>query len=251
MNRAEFMQKLGALLGDVEINERTDALKYYADYFDDAGEENESKVIEELGSPDKVAKIIKAELSAKEKERGEFTEAGYKNPAYEENAAVVAAKAGNYNQNTQTHNTQNQNVNGQTTSSQSHTTTAPKNDAGKIVLIILLCIFAIPVGIPVLGAAFSIVIGIFSTIFGLIVGFGAAAIGFIISGIVLLIVGFVNIIAAPFASFVLIAISLFLTALGILFMILTVLICGKLLPAICRGIVYVFSAPFKRREAVA
>ena len=44
MNRAEFMQKLGALLGDVEINERTDALKYYADYFDDAGEENESKV---------------------------------------------------------------------------------------------------------------------------------------------------------------------------------------------------------------
>lgn len=227
MNRAEFMQKLGALLGDIELNERTDALKYYADYFDDAGSENEGQVIEELGSPEKVAKMIKAELNAKGKESGEFTESGYKNPAYEEKATVV------------------------TGATQGNQTVPPKNDAGRIVLIVLLCLLAIPVGIPVLGTVFSIIIGILSTIFGLIIGFGAAAIGLIMGGVVLLVVGFLNIVAAPFASFVLIAASLFMTALGILFMILTVLICGKLLPAFFRGVVYLFSAPFKRREAVA
>ncbi|HKM22492.1 MAG TPA: DUF1700 domain-containing protein [Lachnospiraceae bacterium] len=239
MNRAQFMQKLGALLGDIEINERTDALKYYADYFDDAGVENESQVIEELGSPEKVAKIIKAELSAKGKESGEFTESGYKNPAYEENTTAVASTPTNKTDNTQQAGAQN---------SQS---AAPKNDAGRIILIVLLCIFTIPVGIPVITAVFSLVFGIFSTIIGLIIGLGATAIALFIAAIVVLIIGFINIFAVPFASFILIAVSLLMAALGVLLMILTVLVCGKLLPAFIRGVVYLCSAPFKRKEAMA
>ena len=45
MNRIEFMLELAALLQDVPVEERTDAMQYYNDYFDAAGEENEQKVI--------------------------------------------------------------------------------------------------------------------------------------------------------------------------------------------------------------
>lgn len=62
MNRDEFMQQLARLLSDMPESERMEAIRYYNDYFDEAGPDNESKVIQELGSPGKVAAIIKADL---------------------------------------------------------------------------------------------------------------------------------------------------------------------------------------------
>lgn len=59
MNRVEFMETLSRLLQDIPEEDRIDALKYYNDYFDDAGSENEQNVIEELESPEKVAMKIK------------------------------------------------------------------------------------------------------------------------------------------------------------------------------------------------
>ena len=38
-------------------------MQYYNDYFDDAGSENEEKVIEELGSPAKLAETIRAGIN--------------------------------------------------------------------------------------------------------------------------------------------------------------------------------------------
>ena len=48
MNRIEFMTELASLLQDIPVEERKDAMQYYNDYFDDAGEEQEQQVIEEL-----------------------------------------------------------------------------------------------------------------------------------------------------------------------------------------------------------
>ena len=48
MNRIEFMEALSGLLQDIPEEDRMDALKYYNDYFDDAGAENEKNVIDEL-----------------------------------------------------------------------------------------------------------------------------------------------------------------------------------------------------------
>ena len=55
------MTELAALLQDVPVEERREAMQYYNDYFDDAGEENEEQVISELGNPAKVAATIKAD----------------------------------------------------------------------------------------------------------------------------------------------------------------------------------------------
>ena len=62
MNRVEYMTRLASMLQDIPVEERQEAMKYYNDYFDEAGEENEEKVAAELDSPEKVAAVIKAEI---------------------------------------------------------------------------------------------------------------------------------------------------------------------------------------------
>ena len=69
MNRIEFMEALSGLLQDIPEEDRMDALKYYNDYFDDAGAENEKNVIDELESPEKVAAKNKADREDPEDEK--------------------------------------------------------------------------------------------------------------------------------------------------------------------------------------
>ena len=51
MNKKLFLDELHRLLSDLPPEERNQAIKYYEDYFDDAGAENEQQVIDELGTP--------------------------------------------------------------------------------------------------------------------------------------------------------------------------------------------------------
>ena len=46
MSREEFMKELEYLLQDIGEEERSDALAYYRDYLDEAGPENEEKVLQ-------------------------------------------------------------------------------------------------------------------------------------------------------------------------------------------------------------
>ena len=59
MDRKKFMKELEYLLQDISDEERQEALSFYENYFDEAGKENEQKVIDELGDPSRVAAIIK------------------------------------------------------------------------------------------------------------------------------------------------------------------------------------------------
>ena len=77
MNRVEFMGQLERLLWDIPESDRLDALRYYNDYFDEAGPENEAQVIQKLGSPGKVAATIKADLNLAGNQHAEYTERGY------------------------------------------------------------------------------------------------------------------------------------------------------------------------------
>ena len=70
MNRAEFMSALEKLLVSISEDERAEALQYYEDYFEDAGPENEEQVIKELGSPEKVAAIIWADIRGGSEKNG-------------------------------------------------------------------------------------------------------------------------------------------------------------------------------------
>ena len=63
MTREEFLQRLDkALLAQVTEEERAEAIQFYEEYFSEAGPEQEEAVLAELGSPEKVAAIIKANV---------------------------------------------------------------------------------------------------------------------------------------------------------------------------------------------
>lgn len=81
MSREEFMKKLAYLLSDISEEEREDALLYYEDYFDEAGEEKEEEVIRELGSPERVASIIRHSAQGIS-DGGSFTETGFEDERF-------------------------------------------------------------------------------------------------------------------------------------------------------------------------
>ena len=61
MTRDEYMTALKNNIQSLTVDEQNEALQYYSDYFDDAGDDE--KVMEELGSPEEVAKVIRERFS--------------------------------------------------------------------------------------------------------------------------------------------------------------------------------------------
>lgn len=95
MTREEFLQRLEQLLFDVSEEERENALSYYTDYFEEAGVEQEQQVIKELGSPERIASIIKTNLIREAQNRessGEFTEYGYVAPEFNEKQQTIVTR---------------------------------------------------------------------------------------------------------------------------------------------------------------
>ena len=87
MSREEYMKQLSFLLQDIPENEREEALAYYEDYFEEAGEGQERQVAATLGSPEKVAAMIKEGLA------GEIRmPVNIRNPATGTNGSVSTIK---------------------------------------------------------------------------------------------------------------------------------------------------------------
>ena len=61
MTRDEFMKELAYLLQDIQDEDKDDAVQYYTDYFEEAGPDKEAEVIQELGSPERIAAMIRAD----------------------------------------------------------------------------------------------------------------------------------------------------------------------------------------------
>ena len=76
MNRDEFMEQLEYLLSDIPEEEKEDALAYYRDYLEEAGE-GAGEAIREFGSPERIASIIRSDLAGNLEEGGQFTDRGY------------------------------------------------------------------------------------------------------------------------------------------------------------------------------
>lgn len=63
MTKNEYLAKLRSCLECLDSGERETALQFYSEYFDDAGEENIQRIMDELGSPEKLAREIIAQSS--------------------------------------------------------------------------------------------------------------------------------------------------------------------------------------------
>lgn len=223
MNRIEFMTELAALLQDVPVEERQEAMQYYNDYFDDAGEENEEKVVSELGSPAKVAATIKADLGSQAGDFSEYSERGYTDSRFDQKN-MPAGRGYQMNEEKE----------------------PPKTSrALKIVLIIAIILVGAPVLIP-LGVGISIaVLGCIFAIFALFLSLVVASVAVAIAGIVVFCVGIATLIPELAVGMALVGTGLILTVLGVVASVASVKLCVVVFPGICRGIVWICRRPFQ------
>lgn len=235
MNRIEFMTELAALLQDVPVVERQEAMKYYNDYFDDAGEENEHQVIEELESPAKVAATIKADLGVQGTGQqgaaySEYRETGYKDTRFEKKDVPVGKGA--------------YNTGGQYERSDSDKEAPKTNSTLKIILIIAIILVGAPVIIPVSVALLAVVLAGVLAAFFIFLSIVIVSAAIAITGVVLFFAGIVTLIPEIAVGLALIGTGLILSALGAVGTIAGIKLCVVVLPGIVRGIVWVCRKPF-------
>ena len=238
MNRLEYMSELASLLQDVPEEERRDAMKYYNDYFDEAGKENEEEVIKELGSPAKVAESIKADLKANEEElrsHGEFSETGYTDERFE-SREVPGYRYGEPNA-----------QNGQYQRTPEDTEPPRTSKALKIILIVAIILVASPVLIPVVLAIAAVAIGLACGAFAVVIGLVAAAVAIAIAGVSVFIVGLLTLVPKLAVGLALIGTGMILTVLGVVGTVAMVKLCCVAIPGIIHGITWVFGKLFHRR----
>ncbi len=252
MNREEFLSRLTALLQDVPPAEREEAVQYYQDYFDDAGEGNEAGVIAALGSPEELAKSIKAGL-ADGGNGGEFTESGFygyeqrnKNEIMstdqpeEENRGQWQRGGSGWQQGKA-----GGNADGGRTDSGNKQPEKPMS-AGKMALLVLLVILLSPVWIGVLGGLFGGAVGLFGGLLGVLIAVLTVGVVLTVVGIALVIAGITAVVGMPLGGLCLAGAGLMMTGVGLVFAWLTVLVVGKAIPALVRGIVNLCGRIFHR-----
>ena len=237
MNRKEFMDRLEKLLWNISDSEREEALQYYNDYFDDAGPENEDSVIADLVSPEQVAQKIKAGLSDN---TSEFSEQGYRDTRFERADAELSSRDGR---------SQADGWSETDTGGRKRRGEKQDRDFWRILAIILLCILAAPVVLPVCGGILMAVLGIAVGVLAALVGVALAGFGILAGGIVVLVIGVFQAVATPPVGIALGGVGCILTAVGILWSVATVWCCVKLVPWMIRTLVGLIRLPFRKAGA--
>lgn len=255
MSRWEFLRQLEELLSDISPSEREEALQYYNDYFNDAGKENESEVMEALGSPEQVAKIVKDGLGDNEN-LGEYTENGFSSGTVKnENAVAKREMTGAFEkEDTQKEtNTNRQAGNNGTEEVKNKETASQKEEmpVWAIVLIVLACILFSPVILGLATGALGIIVSIVAAAAALVFGFGLAALVLFVAAIALIIGGFGCLFVSPLAGVGMFGGSLICASIGILCMLLTIFVAGKLIPGIFQGIGYIWNRIFGKKGGAA
>ena len=223
MNRAEFMARLRELLSDITEAEREEALNYYEDYFDDAGVENEASVIASLGTPEKVAATIKDGLNDSDGVNGEFSERGYYDNTYDNKDEVAERTALSKTQNS-------------------------GKKSGIWILILILCLFGLPIVLPIAAGLLSAAFGIFCAVIAVIFSVIVAGASIVVAGISLVVAGIATLIEAPVVGILLIGAGLILGGIGVLLTILGGWIVAKIVPSVVRGVVNLCRKPFERKR---
>lgn len=70
MDKIEFMNRLKKGLDDFPREEQENALKYYVEYFQEAGDDKEEEVMKELGDPDTIVAEIRKNYDGKLEKNG-------------------------------------------------------------------------------------------------------------------------------------------------------------------------------------
>ncbi len=261
MNRIEFMETLSRLLLDIPEEDRIDALKYYNDYFDDAGSENEQNVIEELESPEKVAMKIKADREdTEDSQKTEKRNAEEIDKDAEESTAYSEEKGQNSKENAYQYYQedtcreekdnkiyQDNEVYGY----EEHQEKKPwTNKWLKWAMIVAIVVIGFPIVIPLAAGLLALIAGIVIAVFCVFAAIVVAFAAVVVAGVVLFAAGIGCMIANPGVGLAVLGAGLMAVVIGMIGTVVGVRLCIIVFPGIIRGIVYILRKPF-HRKAVA
>lgn len=222
MNRQEFMNELERLLQDIPANERSEAIQYYNDYFEDAGAENEAEVIRELGSPEQVARTIREGMG---ENTSEYTEKGYEDARFRDSQEMASPAQDSVRKSQKP---------------------AINTNFWKIFCIILLCIILCPIVIPLGAAALAVVAVVIIGIIAAFVGVGAAGFALLIAGVCTIVLGLIRLAAVPSVGVALGGIGCLILAVGILVSLLILWALCKLVPWMIRTLISLIRYPLRK-----
>jgi len=234
MTKEQFLFQLEQQLLDIPQDEREEALEYYRDYFNDAGEENEEGVIAELGSPKKVAASIKEGLKSGREDTagdGQLPQARGGTKSYSEANRGKARSDGR---------------------SKWILRQALLYPVMMLILMLIVVCFTFPIWIGLAAALIGILIGVAAVLIGLtIAAVTIMAAGFF-AGVVCVVVGIARLVTGRFLSGIMtFALGMLAFAAGCLFLALLVLIFGQFFPWLLRSISNVLHRGRKSRRRVS
>lgn len=214
MNAYEYLQALRAALAVLPDDEIDSAMRYYEDYFLDAGDENAAQVIEQLGPPEQVAEAILRDYTGVARRRPERFE--------EEKAQTVDG--------------------------------VPLGRDGKplprkkginpwmLACIVLLALIFGPVAITVIGAIIVAAVGLIVGVAACVVAVPAAT---LIGGGALVLFSFL-LWATPASALATLGAGLVVGAIGLLLVLLVIKLCILFVPPIIRGLVALVRWPIEK-----
>ena len=243
MNKQEYLNRLEKLLSDISEEERFDALTFYQNYFEDAGPENEERVIKELGSPEKVASSIKRDLTQlNEENRG--TASTQNSPRFEgpdyssyQDDKTSDSYSGSYNAySTSTGSSTKEGFFARMKRELNEWTFYREHKTLCSVLFIFILLISSPAWGGLLAGALGILFGVLGVILSIVVACFALAITGIIVGVSLIIVGISCLAASLGSGLFIMGIGAFFLAFGALFTVATSELCFRFIPWSYRSI---------------
>ncbi len=182
MTKQEFLSKLEDLLSELPAEDREDALRFYQEYLEDAGEENEQSALAELGDVEQLAEQIRQACCANKVEQPQPEQQQPEQPKQEPHRWPAPVQ---YLRPNSSDYTEYRRQRSKDTASDTSATSEPVQPKCKptkdtpntatIIILILIAIFTFPLWIGFIG-----------TIFGLFVGFGVAALVSVVCAVVAL-----------------------------------------------------------------
>lgn len=214
MNAYEYLQALRAALAVLPDDEIDSAMRYYEDYFLDAGDENAAQVIEQLGPPEQVAEAILRDYTGVARRRPE---------RFEEEKA--------------------QTVDGVPLGRDGKPLTRKKGiNPWMLACIVLLALIFGPVAITVIGAIIVAVVGLIVGVAACVVAVPAAT---LIGGGALVLFSFL-LWATPASALATLGAGLVVGAIGLLLVLLVIKLCILFVPPIIRGLVALVRWPIEK-----
>lgn len=214
MNAYEYLQALRAALAVLPDDEIDSAMRYYEDYFLDAGDENAAQVIEQLGPPEQVAEAILRDYTGVARRRPE---------RFEEEKA--------------------QTVDGVPLGRDGKPLTRKKGiNPWMLACIVLLALIFGPVAITVIGAIILAVVGLIVGVAACVVAVPAAT---LIGGGALVLFSFL-LWATPASALATLGAGLVVGAVGLLLVLLVIKLCILFVPPIIRGLVALIRWPIEK-----